>query len=132
MAATRVPPPPIRSAALAAQIEYLERELARENLGMVSRSGSSAATTWGARLLHSRALVVLTSPVIWACAVPLIFLDLAGTLFQAICFPIYGIPRVRRRDYLVFDRHRLDYLTVADKFNCEYCAYANGIMAYFT
>ena len=83
------------------------------------------------RLLHSRALVVLTSPVIWSCFVPLVLLDLIGTLYQAICFPVYGIPKVVRRDYLVFDRHRLDYLTVADKFNCEYCAYANGITAYF-
>jgi len=84
------------------------------------------------RFLHSRALVILTSPVIWSCVVPLVLLDAAGTIYQAICFPVYGIPKVRRRDYLIFDRHRLDYLTMADKFNCEYCAYANGILAYFT
>jgi hypothetical protein len=39
---------------------------------------------------------------------------------------------VVRRDYLAFDRHRLTYLNFAEKFNCDYCAYANGILAYFT
>ena len=34
--------------------------------------------------------------------------------------------------YLAFDRHRLTYLNFAEKLNCEYCAYANGILAYFT
>ena len=83
-------------------------------------------------LLHSRFLVVITSPVIWMCAIPIILCDIVGSVYQAICFPIYGIPRVNRRDYIAFDRHRLTYLNLAEKFNCEYCAYANGILAYFT
>jgi len=83
-------------------------------------------------LLHSRFLVVVTSPVIWMCAVPIVLCDVVGSAYQAICFPIYGIPKVRRRDYIAFDRHRLTYLNLAEKFNCEYCAYANGILAYFT
>ena len=122
----------VRRAALAAQIESLDRALAHEILAAVPPPGTPVPESRGRRLLHSRALVVLTSPVIWACVVPLVLLDLAGTLYQAICFPIYGIPKVRRRDYLVFDRHPLDYLSFADKFNCEYCAYANGILAYYT
>ncbi len=83
-------------------------------------------------LLHSRFLVLLTTPLIWACAVPMMLADLIGSLYQAICFPIYGIPKVNRRDYLAFDRHHLAYLNFAEKFNCEYCAYVNGILAYFT
>jgi hypothetical protein len=74
----------------------------------------------------------LTGPVIYMCVVPLMLSDLAATIYQAICFPIYGIPKVRRSDYLSFDRHRLGYLNFIDKVNCEYCAYANGILAYFT
>ena len=35
--------------------------------------------------------------------------------YQAICFPVYKIPKVRRRDYLVFDRHHLAYLNVIEK-----------------
>ncbi len=83
-------------------------------------------------LAHSRFLVVITSPVIWMCAVPILFCDVVGTVYQAICFPIYGIPKVRRGAYLAFDRHHLSYLNWAEKLNCAYCAYANGILAYFT
>ncbi len=83
-------------------------------------------------LLNSRFLVILTTPVIWMCIVPIALCDLIGSLYQAICFPIYGIPKVARSDYLFFDRHRLTYLNFAEKFNCDYCAYANGILAYFT
>ncbi len=83
-------------------------------------------------VLHSRFLVLLTTPVIWMCAIPILLTDVMGTIYQAICFPIYGIPKVRRGDYLVFDRHHLTYLNLAEKLSCEYCAYANGILAYFT
>lgn len=83
-------------------------------------------------ILHSRFLVLATSPVIWACVVPIALADLVGTLYQTICFPIYGIPKVRRGDYLAFDRHHLAYLNFFEKVNCEYCAYVNGILGYFT
>src|SRR5271170_5059440 len=83
-------------------------------------------------LVNSRFLVLATSPMIWLCAVPIVLTDIIGTLYQAICFPIYGIPKVRRGDYLAFDRHRLTYLNFIEKINCEYCAYVNGILAYFT
>jgi hypothetical protein len=83
-------------------------------------------------LISSDFLVVLTTPVIWMCLVPMAFADLIGSIYQGICFPIYGIPKVRRSDYLAFDRHRLGYLNFIEKLNCDYCAYVNGILAYFT
>ena len=83
-------------------------------------------------LLHSRFLVVATTPVIWLCVVPIVLCDIIAFIYQGICFPIYGIPRVRRKDYIALDRHRLGYLNWAEKFNCEYCAYVNGVLAYFT
>ncbi|HXN48089.1 MAG TPA: hypothetical protein VN893_15685 [Bryobacteraceae bacterium] len=83
-------------------------------------------------LVNSRFLVLATSPVIWLCAIPIALTDVVGTIYQAICFPIYGIPRVRRSDYLAFDRHHLTYLNFFEKVNCEYCAYVNGVLAYFT
>ena len=52
------------------------------------------------------------------------------SLYQAICFRVYGIPQVRRRDYLVFDRKSLAYLNAMEKLNCAYCSYANGVIAY--
>jgi len=81
-------------------------------------------------LLHSRFLVIITSPVIWMCAIPIFLCDLVGTIYQAICFPIYGIPKVRRRDYVVMDRGRLLYLNSMERFNCVYCGYVNGVLAY--
>jgi hypothetical protein len=75
--------------------------------------------------------VILTTPFIWLCLIPIALLDAIGSLYQAICFPVYGIPKVPRRGYLHFDRHRLQYLSPIDKLNCEYCAYANGSLAWF-
>ena len=81
-------------------------------------------------ILGARPLVVLTAPVIYAVIVPLALLDLFVTLYQAVCFPVYGIARVRRGDYLVFDRHHLAYLNALEKLNCAYFSYANGLVAY--
>jgi hypothetical protein len=75
-------------------------------------------------------LVILTSPVIYLCSIPFLLLDLAVTLYQAICFPVYGISKVPRADYLVFDRGRLRYLNLIEKVGCVYCSYANGLLAY--
>lgn len=79
---------------------------------------------------HARFLVILSVPLIYACAIPFVFLDLFVTIYQAVCFPIYGVPKVRRRDYLVFDRGRLAYLNAIEKVGCVYCSYANGLLAY--
>ncbi len=81
-------------------------------------------------LLGARPLVMLTSPVIYAGIVPFLLLDLFVSIFQAVCFPIYGIAKVKRADYLVFDRHHLAYLNALEKLNCAYCSYANGVIAY--
>jgi len=77
-------------------------------------------------------LVLLTTPLIWFCALPIVFLDVIITIYQTVCFPIYGIPKVRRADFILLDRHRLSYLNLIEKLNCHYCAYANGIFAYVT
>ena len=81
-------------------------------------------------IVTARPLVLLSAPVIYALIVPLALLDLAVTIYQAVCFPIYGIAKVRRRDYLVFDRYALAYLNAVEKLNCAYCSYANGLIAY--
>lgn len=81
-------------------------------------------------LAGARPLIVLTAPVIYALIIPFVLLDLFVTLYQAICFPVYGIAKVRRRDYLIFDRRYLAYLNALEKFNCAYCSYANGLIGY--
>ncbi len=73
---------------------------------------------------------ILSAPVIWAVLFPTIMLDISVSLYQAICFPIYKIPKVKRNDYIVFDRHYLSYLNIIEKLNCAYCSYFNGLIAY--
>jgi hypothetical protein len=80
---------------------------------------------WNARFLS-----IVTAPIIYAVVIPLAFLDLSMSIYQAICFPAYGIPRVRRSDYIIIDRHKLAYLNALEKFNCVYCSYGNGAIAY--
>lgn len=75
-------------------------------------------------------LIVLTSPIIYSMAIPLALLDLWASAYQAICFRVYGLPRVKRSDYLAFDRQKLHYLNVIEKLNCDFCAYGNGVVAY--
>ena len=75
-------------------------------------------------------LNMLTAPVIWFILIPALFLDLSVTVFQAVCFRVYGIPRVKRRRYIVIDRQSLAYLNVLEKLNCMYCGYFNGLIAY--
>lgn len=81
-------------------------------------------------LLRTRFLVALTAPVIYLGWIPFLLMDLFVSIYQAICFPIYRIPKVRRADYLVFDRQDLPYLNIIEKFNCFYCSYGNGVAAY--
>lgn len=84
------------------------------------------ARTFGNRtLLHT-----FTTPFVWAAALPLILLDLAATVYMQVCFPLYGLRRPRRADYISLDRARLRYLPFIDKVNCAYCGYANGVLAY--
>jgi len=73
---------------------------------------------------------ILTAPFIWFMIFPALFLDLAATVYQAVCFRVYGIPRVKRRKYIVIDRHSLAYLNLIEKLNCVYCGYFNGLIAY--
>jgi hypothetical protein len=81
-------------------------------------------------LARARPFNVLTAPVIYSMIVPLALLDLSITLYQNICFRAYRVPRVRRDHYFVIDRHQLSYLNGIEKFNCVYCGYGNGLMAY--
>jgi len=81
-------------------------------------------------ILNARPLVVLTAPVIYSLIVPLVILDISVSIYQAVCFPAYGIEKVRRRDYFTFDRAHLAYLNALERLNCAYCSYANGLIAY--
>ena len=72
----------------------------------------------------------LTMPVIYSLIVPLVLFDLCVTLYQLTCFPVYGIARVRRADYIVMDHQQLAYLNIIEKVHCMYCSYAVGMLGY--
>jgi len=74
---------------------------------------------------------VVTIPVIFMLLFPMLLLDAVVCLYQALCFPLYGIARVRRRNYWSADRSHLPYLNLIEKVNCAYCSYANGLAAFF-
>lgn len=73
---------------------------------------------------------IITAPVIYSMIVPLLLLDIAVTIYQFLCFPMYRIQRVKRGDFMAFDRRHLAYLNIIEKAHCTYCSYANGLAAY--
>ncbi len=74
----------------------------------------------------------LVAPFIYLPSIAFVILDLAIEIYQRVCFPIYGIPIVERKEYIRIDRQKLQYLTWKGKINCAYCGYANGLMGLST
>ena len=72
----------------------------------------------------------LAMPFILFGAVPLVFFDFFLEVYHRFAFPLYGIKVIKRKNYILFDRHKLSYLGVIDKIWCTYCGYANGLFAY--
>ncbi len=81
-------------------------------------------------LVTDRPQNLITGPIIYAMIIPLLVTDLFVSFYQMTCFPIYGIKKVRRSDYIIFDRQQLNYLNFIEKFHCTYCAYGSGMIAY--
>lgn len=83
-------------------------------------------------LVSGRPKNLITGPIIYAMIVPLLITDLFITFYQFTCFPIYGIKKVKRSDYIIFDRQHLNYLNFIERFHCSYCAYGAGMIAYIS
>jgi hypothetical protein len=81
-------------------------------------------------LKRSPIATVVTAPVIYSLIIPMVIIDVWASLYQAICFRAYRIPRVDRAQYITFDRRHLSYLNWIEALNCVYCGYANGVIAY--
>lgn len=96
----------------------------------VARLHRALRTGIFAYIRSARPSVILSAPAILAVALPLLLLDLFVIVYQAVCFPIYGLRKVPRGDFIVFDRAQLGYLNIFEKFNCLYCSYANGLLAW--
>ena len=83
-------------------------------------------------LITDRPQNLITGPIIYTMIIPLMMLDACVTFYQAVCFPIYRITKVRRSDFIVFDRRHLGYLNFIEKFHCTYCEYGTGLMGYMS
>lgn len=75
-------------------------------------------------------LTIATAPFIYALIFPFSMLDLFVSVYQAVCFPVYRIPKVSRSNFIVVDRQTLAYLNVIEKVNCVFCGYCNGVLAF--
>ena len=83
-------------------------------------------------LVTDRPQNLITGPIIYSMIIPLVVTDVFITFYQLTCFPIYGIKKVRRANYIIFDRQHLSYLNFIEKFHCTYCAYGTGMIAYIS
>jgi len=81
-------------------------------------------------IVNASPLTILSSPIIYAMVVPALLLDLGLWVYQTVCFPIYRIPKVKRSDHIILDRHYLKYLNLLERLNCDYCSYFNGLCSY--
>ena len=72
----------------------------------------------------------LSIPFIYGMIFPAIFLDIWLFIYQQTALRLYGIPLVKRSDYIIFDRKHLNYLNLMQKVNCLYCSYMNGLFSY--
>jgi hypothetical protein len=81
-------------------------------------------------ILQSRFLAFVTAPIIYSGVIAFGVLDLFLIVYQGICFPVYGVPKARRADYIIFDRGGLKYLNLLERLNCVYCSYGNGVLAF--
>lgn len=96
----------------------------------ISQSHQKLKTSLLHTLFIDRPQNIITAPIIYGMAIPLVAMDILISFYQYTCFPIYGMARVKRRQYFVYDRNQLHYLNIVQKINCYYCAYGNGLMAY--
>ncbi len=101
---------------------YFQGEIKRQNRRLIKKIRHY--------LKDAALLNIITVPFIWSCLPPALLMDLVVSIFQTICFPVYSIPKVKRSDYIIIDRHYLSYLNGIEKINCYYCGYFTGLIAY--
>ncbi len=113
-----------------AQFSYEIRDKKAHFTAAVVEQHRQLAKSVAAYVRDSSVFNILSMPMIWMVIVPVIMLHITASLFQWVCFPIYGIPKVRRSDYFVMDRRMLKYLNPLERLNCGYCEYTSGVLAY--
>lgn len=83
------------------------------------------------KFIYRRLRYAIATPFILSIIIPVVFSDILVEIYHRICFPLYGIPYVKRSRYIrVLDREKLSYLTWYEKLECAYCGYVNGWFHY--
>lgn len=75
-------------------------------------------------------LSVVSGVVITSMVIPLLIVDVFCSFYHAVYFRLNGIPLISRKKYIVIDRGRLPKLNWLQWWNCIYCDYANGLIAW--
>ncbi len=99
-------------------------------LNNIKEKNKAFKTSLIRHITHAKIRHLLSMPFIYAMIFPALFLDFSLFIYQSFAFPLYRIPKVKRRDYIVYDRKFLDYLNIIQKVHCLYCTYVNGLFAY--
>jgi hypothetical protein len=73
---------------------------------------------------------ILSIPFIYSMIIPAFILDIFLFIYQQTAFRLYKIPLVKRKDFIIYDRHKLPYLNWIQKINYIYCSYFNWLMQF--
>ena len=87
-------------------------------------------TSWVYWLITISPKHLLSGPFIYGLIFPLLIFDIGVSVYQSVCFRLYGISLVKRSDHIIFDHQHLAYLNIFDKINCLYCSYASGVISF--
>ena len=99
---------------------------------LLKKTHKKLKTNFFRLLVTNRPQNLITGLIIYSMIIPLVVTDVFISFYQFTCFPIYGIKKVRRGNYIVFDRQHLSYLNFIEVFHCTYCAYGTGVIAYIS
>ena len=96
----------------------------------IRKAHKKLKTSWFYWLLTVSPKHLLSGPFIYGLIIPLLIFDIGISVYQSVCFRLYGVPRVKRSNHVVFDHQHLAYLNIFEKFHCLYCSYATGLISY--
>ncbi len=96
----------------------------------IRKAHKKLKTSWFYWLLTVSPKHLLSGPFIYGLIIPLLIFDIGISVYQSVCFRLYGVPRVKRSNHVVFDHQHLAYLNIFEKFHCLYCGYATGLISY--
>jgi hypothetical protein len=77
------------------QFGYEVRDRKAHFTAAVAARHRNLARAIGSYVRASILFNVLTAAFVWIVLVPVVMLHVTASVFQSICFPVYGIPKVR-------------------------------------